>query len=101
MKHSDVQISAEKETSKHVVLHRKSAMELDGYVIAVISWIQLGSFDAMIMVGCGENGMLRMAVSWLAEEHVGSTPSAGPGSSHSAILMIVWRLHQQLALFLD
>ena len=64
-KHSDVQISAGK-ASKYVVLHRKGAMELDGCDDAAISWIQLASFDAMIMVGCGENGMRRMApwVGW-------------------------------------
>ena len=37
VKQSDVQISVGKEASKHAVLHRKGAMGLDGYVIAVFS----------------------------------------------------------------
>ena len=65
VKHSDVQISVEKEASKHAVLHRKALwdwMAASSQHAVVTLWIGMASFNEMIMVGCGENGMRRMGV---------------------------------------
>lgn len=40
----------------------------------------MASFDEMIMVKWEEDGMRRMGVGYLAEQHVRSTSSASPGA---------------------